>query len=261
VEVDPSLLPLPDSLMTTLAQCLSLTSPSPLATRIRTIVLRAFNYFLKSPKALAKLCDLSTSREVLPLLVSTSLLTKKTPGHSLQHVERKLQKGVQWLTDLTELTGTFKSASDVVISLKKEYAECLPHSTLRYLPETENSIFIPCRLEEVGNGSIELKEKDISDSDSARPLPLQYFACTGDDDAVIISRGDVPIPEALPFFYFEAKVEKIVENDDSTVGIGLHPTDFELEGMPGWSTGTYGFHSDDGEVGFSSLLPLIHLNC
>ena len=57
-----------------------------------------------------------------------------------------------------------------------------------------------------------------------------------------------PIPENVPFFYFEVFVED--EGDTKIVCIGLTKADPKYKNgrSPGWDSGTIGYHGDDGAI-------------
>lgn len=58
-------------------------------------------------------------------------------------------------------------------------------------------------------------------------------------------RANAVIPSEMDLFYFE--VEILEPGHDSSIGIGLAPRGHSLGGMPGWYSGSYGYHCDDGQ--------------
>ncbi|MCJ1354083.1 MAG: hypothetical protein MMC33_004070 [Icmadophila ericetorum] len=57
-------------------------------------------------------------------------------------------------------------------------------------------------------------------------------------------RSNHPIPHNSPLFYFEVTIFETGSN--SIVGIGLSRIDSPPLGMPGWKSGSWGYHGDDG---------------
>ncbi|PRP84907.1 hypothetical protein PROFUN_07561 [Planoprotostelium fungivorum] len=59
-------------------------------------------------------------------------------------------------------------------------------------------------------------------------------------------RGDVPIPSVNSVYYFEVTV--LFPQRGGEVGVGLAETNHSMDGMPGWTPGSFGFHGDDGNL-------------
>ena len=59
-------------------------------------------------------------------------------------------------------------------------------------------------------------------------------------------RANAVIPSELAVFYFE--IEVINSGHDGSIGIGIASRGHSLQGMPGWYSGSYGFHGDDGAI-------------
>ncbi|OQV11484.1 Ran-binding protein 9 [Hypsibius exemplaris] len=59
-----------------------------------------------------------------------------------------------------------------------------------------------------------------------------------------------PIPVSCGLFYFEVKV--ISKGKEGYIGVGLSQPDVNLNRLPGWDKGSFGYHGDDGHTFWSS---------
>ncbi|CAG8799809.1 22161_t:CDS:2, partial [Dentiscutata erythropus] len=58
-------------------------------------------------------------------------------------------------------------------------------------------------------------------------------------------RANNPIPPQCKLFYFE--VDIIDEGENKSIGIGFCEKTVNLEGMPGWYNGSWGYHGNNGK--------------
>ncbi|CAF0796475.1 unnamed protein product [Adineta ricciae] len=63
-------------------------------------------------------------------------------------------------------------------------------------------------------------------------------------------RADHPIPPLTGIYYYEVKV--LSKGRDGYMGIGLSTSEVNLNRLPGWDKGSYGYHGDDGRLFCSS---------
>ncbi|CAF4477668.1 unnamed protein product, partial [Rotaria magnacalcarata] len=63
-------------------------------------------------------------------------------------------------------------------------------------------------------------------------------------------RSDHPIPSLTGIYYYEVKI--ISKGRDGFMGIGLSTSEVNLNRLPGWDKGSYGYHGDDGHSFCSS---------
>ncbi|CAG8705945.1 12423_t:CDS:2, partial [Acaulospora morrowiae] len=63
-------------------------------------------------------------------------------------------------------------------------------------------------------------------------------------------RSNFPIAPKCGLFYFEVTI--VNEGDNGNIGIGLCTKTANLNAMPGWEDGSWGYHGDDGKC-FHSL--------
>ncbi|CAF2562292.1 unnamed protein product [Rotaria sp. Silwood2] len=63
-------------------------------------------------------------------------------------------------------------------------------------------------------------------------------------------RSDHPIPSLAGIYYYEVKI--ISKGRDGYMGIGLSTSEVNLNRLPGWDKGSYGYHGDDGHSFCSS---------
>ncbi|CAF0781462.1 unnamed protein product [Adineta steineri] len=63
-------------------------------------------------------------------------------------------------------------------------------------------------------------------------------------------RSDYPIPPLTGIYYYEVRV--LSKGRDGYMGIGLSTSDVNLNRLPGWDKGSYGYHGDDGHSFCSS---------
>ncbi|CAF3601539.1 unnamed protein product [Rotaria sp. Silwood1] len=63
-------------------------------------------------------------------------------------------------------------------------------------------------------------------------------------------RSDHPIPPLTGIYYYEIKI--ISKGRDGYMGIGLSTSEVNLNRLPGWDKGSYGYHGDDGHSFCSS---------
>ncbi|ORX46066.1 SPRY-domain-containing protein [Hesseltinella vesiculosa] len=77
-------------------------------------------------------------------------------------------------------------------------------------------------------------------------LGLQlHYAGPGRSEAHAGSiRTNFAIPKHCGMFYYEVKI--ISKGDDGFIGIGFCTKENDLNRLPGWDVGSYGFHGDDG---------------
>ncbi|KAI8060754.1 hypothetical protein BC940DRAFT_350428 [Gongronella butleri] len=59
-------------------------------------------------------------------------------------------------------------------------------------------------------------------------------------------RSNFAVPRSCGLFYYEIKV--LSKGDDGYIGIGFCTRDNDLNRLPGWDQGSYGFHGDDGHA-------------
>jgi hypothetical protein len=71
---------------------------------------------------------------------------------------------------------------------------------------------------------------------------------SGSKGDVSLVHSDRPVPASARFFYYE--VTLINPGKDAAIGMGLYPMAQlpQMNGMPGWYNGSYGYHSDDGNL-------------
>jgi len=63
-------------------------------------------------------------------------------------------------------------------------------------------------------------------------------------------RSDYPIPPLTGIYYFEVKI--LSKGREGYMGIGLSTSQVNLNRLPGWDKGSYGYHGDDGHSFCSS---------
>ncbi|CAF0743277.1 unnamed protein product [Didymodactylos carnosus] len=63
-------------------------------------------------------------------------------------------------------------------------------------------------------------------------------------------RSDYPIPPLCGIYYYEVKI--LSKGRDGYMGIGLSTSEVNLNRLPGWDKGSYGYHGDDGHSFCSS---------
>jgi hypothetical protein len=63
-------------------------------------------------------------------------------------------------------------------------------------------------------------------------------------------RSDHPIPPLTGIYYYEVKI--LSKGRDGYMGIGLSTGEVNLNRLPGWDKGSYGYHGDDGHSFCSS---------
>jgi hypothetical protein len=63
-------------------------------------------------------------------------------------------------------------------------------------------------------------------------------------------RSDHPIPPLTGIYYYEVKI--LSKGRDGYMGIGLSTSEVNLNRLPGWDKGSYGYHGDDGHSFCSS---------
>lgn len=94
----------------------------------------------------------------------------------------------------------------------------------------------------------------FSKSDIGRHLTLDSDALvvdySGNDDSMKYAssvRADNPIPASgVAVYYFEVTV--LEEGERGNIGLGICNGVVQLEKMPGWEGGSFGYHGDDGNV-------------
>ncbi|CAF0869629.1 unnamed protein product [Rotaria sordida] len=156
----------------------------------------------------------------------------------IQYQRRQLTKYNQKMTDLQNETSTTTTTLRVTTSIIKtgleRLAQLYPHITDDTpLPSKWNS-----------------KEK-------ASPLVLQQSNLVvtykgpgkSHKDAASV-RSDHPIPSLTGIYYYEVKI--ISKGRDGYMGIGLSTSEVNLNRLPGWDKGSYGYHGDDGHSFCSS---------
>lgn len=92
----------------------------------------------------------------------------------------------------------------------------------------------------------------FSDSDKADNLRcygdglhIEYKGPGKEEKDAASIRTDFPIPNtALALYYFEITI--VDQGETGRIGVGLCNRDVKLGKMPGWDTGSYAYHGDDG---------------
>eukprot|EP00736_Rhodelphis_marinus_P011361 Rmarinus@m.18550 len=84
-----------------------------------------------------------------------------------------------------------------------------------------------------------------------KALAIKFTGRTSNPEDVGVFRTEAPIPKILPMYYFELTVHD--PGEEGLIGIGLYPAATALRGMPGWYSGSYGYHGDSGNKYSSSL--------
>ncbi|CAF3007529.1 unnamed protein product [Rotaria socialis] len=59
-------------------------------------------------------------------------------------------------------------------------------------------------------------------------------------------RSDHPIPSLTGIYYYEVKI--LSKGRDGFMGVGLSTSEVNLNRLPGWDKGSYGYHGDDGHL-------------
>ena len=109
------------------------------------------------------------------------------------------------------------------------------------------------------------RELDYHDIEFLSNHKFYYNGSTKGGDRIVIS--DLPIPDTntspIPFvniynnkicdwhvFFYEITITGEVDNDwNDCISIGLVPKNYPLKDVqPGWGLGSYGYHSDDGQI-------------
>ncbi|CAA21656.1 B30.2/SPRY domain-containing protein [Caenorhabditis elegans] len=70
-----------------------------------------------------------------------------------------------------------------------------------------------------------------------------------DKDPAGVVRADAFIQQCIGVYYFEVR---ILEGHSGCMGIGLSKKDCDLNRMPGWDPGCFGYHGDDGNFFLAS---------
>ncbi|XP_055343672.1 ran-binding protein 9-like isoform X2 [Paramacrobiotus metropolitanus] len=84
----------------------------------------------------------------------------------------------------------------------------------------------------------------------ANGLRLQYKGPGKSQKDASAIRATHPIPASCGLFYFEVKV--ISKGKEGYIGVGLCLEDVNLNRLPGWDKGSFGYHGDDGHSFWSS---------
>jgi hypothetical protein len=66
-------------------------------------------------------------------------------------------------------------------------------------------------------------------------------------ETVSLVHSDRAVPTSAKCFYYEVTI--VNPGKDAAISIGLYPASQlpQMDGMPGWSHGSYGYHADDGK--------------
>ena len=80
---------------------------------------------------------------------------------------------------------------------------------------------------------------------SSNRLEARYIGQAAPSNDVGAIRSDHPVPRSYRLYYFELEV--VQEGRRSCIGIGFSPPSSRSNRQPGWETGAFGYHGDDGK--------------
>jgi hypothetical protein len=123
-----------------------------------------------------------------------------------------------------------------------------PSSTIpatRYAPWRAATVPYPSRCSSESVRSVQFVGPPGTSGFDGRTVEYCAQRHSDNKDAAMV-RASAYVPDACPFFYFEAEVQFLAQK--GFVGIGLFPAEADAlpSGMPGWYHSSYGYHSDDG---------------
>ncbi|CAF1076674.1 unnamed protein product [Adineta steineri] len=151
----------------------------------------------------------------------------------IQHQRRRLSRYNQKMTDKSNDITTRITTSTTKTGLER-LAQLYPHiSDDTPLPSKWNS-----------------KEKAPTLVLQQNNLVVTYKGPGKSHKDAASVRSDHPIPSLTGIYYYEVRI--LSKGRDGYMGIGLSTSDVNLNRLPGWDKGSYGYHGDDGHSFCSS---------
>eukprot|EP01117_Protostelium_nocturnum_P020567 TRINITY_DN9315_c0_g1_i1.p1 TRINITY_DN9315_c0_g1~~TRINITY_DN9315_c0_g1_i1.p1 ORF type:complete len:445 (-),score=124.72 TRINITY_DN9315_c0_g1_i1:31-1365(-) len=156
-----------------------------------------------------------------------------------KHIEENTKEHLALLVDVVEqkntliesLTNELTQYKGVVVKLKSN----LSYSNMNHLPVPQ-----PSRMVSTHAPSLISVENDLEVSYRGQPAVLIRSM------PAKMVRSDITIPLIESTFYFEVRV--LAPSRGGEIGVGLAVAEHDLDGMPGWTPGSLGYHGDDGRL-------------